>query len=173
MLSAHTHRYRTDLGRATPTLVALDGLHTWDATMERPLTALYPNIMEFSSRGVVLLVGDFNVRTITCQVSLLDFHLIILYCQWWMQMRQNITWSFSMVWTIGLHHAVSNASNMEEGLCSWLTFGISYFGITYHWLLHSSNDSMRSLNLCIQSLSFSFGESSSTPHSLEWFLLTN
>lgn len=35
---------------------------------------LYPNIMEFSSHGEVLLVEDFNARTSTCPEPLLGFH---------------------------------------------------------------------------------------------------
>ena len=39
-----------------------------------PFLDLYSDIVEFSRRREVLLVGDFNARTGAHQTSLLDFH---------------------------------------------------------------------------------------------------
>lgn len=39
-----------------------------------PYSVLYPDILDFSRREEVLLIGDFNARTSTRQTSFLDFH---------------------------------------------------------------------------------------------------
>lgn len=56
----------------------LETLHfAWvlhEETKTSPYSVLYPDIMEFSSRGEVFLVGDFIAQTSTRQIPLLDFH---------------------------------------------------------------------------------------------------
>ena len=50
------------------------------STLTSPYVVLHFHIIEFSRRGEVLLVGDFNVRIGSQQTFLLDFHsdLILL-----------------------------------------------------------------------------------------------
>ena len=43
-------------------------------TETSPFSVLYPDIIEFSRRDEVLLLGDFNAMIGTQQTSLLDFH---------------------------------------------------------------------------------------------------